>query len=68
LIVLGGHILPLLATLLFVAVLIIVASVSYRLIEQPGEEWARVARWANIRPKAARPQATRPEAAAAHPV
>jgi peptidoglycan/LPS O-acetylase OafA/YrhL len=53
LIVLGGHLVPLIATLLFVAVLIAVASVSYRLIEQSGEEWARIARWTNVRPKVA---------------
>ena len=53
LIVLGGHVLPLVATLIFVVILIAVASVSYRLIEQRGEAWARVARWTNIRPKAA---------------
>jgi peptidoglycan/LPS O-acetylase OafA/YrhL len=46
LIVLGGHVLPILATLLFVALLIAVASVSYHFVEKPGQELsARLARW-----------------------
>ena len=53
LIVLGGHVLPALVTLLFLGVLIAVASVSYRLIEQPGLEWARLAGWSNERSKTA---------------
>jgi peptidoglycan/LPS O-acetylase OafA/YrhL len=53
LIVLGGHVLPILVTLLFLGVLIAVASVSYRLIEQPGLEWARLAGWSNERSKTA---------------
>ena len=45
LIVLGGHLWPIVATLLFVVVLIAVASVSYYLIEKPGQElFARLAR------------------------
>jgi peptidoglycan/LPS O-acetylase OafA/YrhL len=36
LIVLGGHVLPVLATLLFLGLLVAVAGVSYRLFEQPG--------------------------------
>jgi hypothetical protein len=50
LIVLGGHILPILATLLFLVVLVAVASVSYCLIERPGQKlFARLAklRWRN---------------------
>jgi peptidoglycan/LPS O-acetylase OafA/YrhL len=50
LIVLGGHVLPILVTLLFVALLVAVASVSYYLIEQPGQKlFARLARlrWRN---------------------
>ena len=50
LIVLGGHILPILATLLFLVVLVAVASVSYYLIERPGQKlFARLAklRWRN---------------------
>ena len=38
LIVLGGHVLPILATLLFFGVLVAVASISYRLIERPGQD------------------------------
>jgi peptidoglycan/LPS O-acetylase OafA/YrhL len=53
LIVLGGHVLPILVTLLFLGVLIAVASISYRLIEQPGLEWARLAGWSNERSKTA---------------
>jgi peptidoglycan/LPS O-acetylase OafA/YrhL len=41
LIVLGGQLLPILATMLYLAVLVVMASVSYLLIEQPGQEWAR---------------------------
>jgi peptidoglycan/LPS O-acetylase OafA/YrhL len=45
LIVLGGQILPIVATLLFVGLLIAVASVSYYLVERPGQElFARLAR------------------------
>jgi len=50
LIVLGGHVLPILVTLLFVVLLVAVASVSYYLIEQPGQKlFARLARsrWRN---------------------
>jgi peptidoglycan/LPS O-acetylase OafA/YrhL len=56
LIVLGGHLLPILATLLFLCVLIAVASVSYRLIERPGQDWARVVRWSNRRSEGAAAQ------------
>lgn len=52
LIVLGGQLLPMLVTLLFLAVLILVASVSYRLIEQPGQEWMRQAGWTKEQPEA----------------
>jgi peptidoglycan/LPS O-acetylase OafA/YrhL len=46
LIVLGGDVAPILATLLFVGVLVAVASVSYYVIERPGQEmFARLARW-----------------------
>jgi hypothetical protein len=41
LIVLGGHFLPLLLTLAFLAALVVVASLSYRLIEQPAQVWGR---------------------------
>jgi peptidoglycan/LPS O-acetylase OafA/YrhL len=51
LIVLGGQVLPILVTLLFLAVLIAVASISYRLIELPGQEWARLAGFTNERSK-----------------
>ncbi len=45
LIVLNGHFLPILATLLFGGLLVAVASVSYYLIERPGQElFARLAR------------------------
>ena len=45
LIVLGGQILPIVATLLFVGLLVAVASVSYYLVERPGQElFARLAR------------------------
>jgi len=50
LIVLGGHVLPILVTLLFLVVLVAVASVSYYLIERPGQKlFARLAqsRWRN---------------------
>ena len=44
LIVLGGHVLPIVATLLFLGFLIVVASISYYLIEKPGQElFARLA-------------------------
>lgn len=52
LIVLGGHVLPIFVTLLFVALLVAVASVSYYLIELPGQRLiARLARlrWRNLR-------------------
>ncbi|WP_167558780.1 acyltransferase family protein [Bradyrhizobium canariense] len=46
LIVLGGHVVPILVTILFVGFLIAVASVSYYLIEKPGQElFAGLARW-----------------------
>jgi hypothetical protein len=46
LIVLGGHVLPIIATLLFLGFLIVVASISYYLIEMPGQAlFARLARW-----------------------
>ena len=50
LIVLGGHVLPILVTLLFLVLLVAVASVSYYLIERPGQKlFARLAqsRWRN---------------------
>jgi peptidoglycan/LPS O-acetylase OafA/YrhL len=50
LIVLGGDVLPILVTLLFLAVLVAVASASYYLIERPGQKlFARLAqsRWPN---------------------
>jgi len=44
LIVVGGHFLPILVTLLFVGLLVAVASVSYYLIEKPGQQlFARLA-------------------------
>jgi len=44
LIVLGGHVLPIVATLLFLGFLIVVASISYYLVEKPGQElFARLA-------------------------
>ena len=50
LIVLGGYILPIVATLFFVGVLISVASVSYYLIEKPGQIlFARLDRWLRSR-------------------
>jgi peptidoglycan/LPS O-acetylase OafA/YrhL len=46
LIVLGGHLVPILATLLFVGLLVAVASASYYWIEIPGQAlFARLARW-----------------------
>jgi len=48
LILLGGQVLPIMATLLFLVVLVAVASVSYYLIERPGQElFARLSqsRW-----------------------
>lgn len=46
LIVLGGQFVPILVTLLCVGLLVAVASVSYYLIEKPGQElFARLARW-----------------------
>jgi peptidoglycan/LPS O-acetylase OafA/YrhL len=48
LIVLGGHVLPILVTLLFVGFLVAVAGVSYYLIERPGQKlFARLAQWRN---------------------
>src|SRR5581483_11131888 len=38
LIVVGGHVLPILLTLLYVAMLLAVASISYYLVEQPGQK------------------------------
>jgi peptidoglycan/LPS O-acetylase OafA/YrhL len=43
LIVLGGHLMPLLVTAVYLAVLVVVASISYRWIEKPGQEWLRAA-------------------------
>jgi peptidoglycan/LPS O-acetylase OafA/YrhL len=43
LIVLGGHLMPLLVTALYLAVLVVVASISYRWIEKPGQDWFRAA-------------------------
>lgn len=43
LIVLGGHLMPLLVTALYLGVLVIVAGISYRWIEKPGQQWLRVA-------------------------
>jgi len=43
LIVLGGHLMPLLVTALYLGVLVIVASISYRLIEKPAQDWFRAA-------------------------
>jgi peptidoglycan/LPS O-acetylase OafA/YrhL len=49
LIVLGGHVLPILVTLFYLAFLIAVASVSYYLIERPGQElFARLANWRSV--------------------
>jgi peptidoglycan/LPS O-acetylase OafA/YrhL len=46
LIVLGGRVVPILVTMLFVGLLVAVASVSYHFIEKPGQEWfARAAGW-----------------------
>ena len=46
LIVLGGHLLPILATLLYAGLLVAVASVSYYLIEKPGQQlFARLGHW-----------------------
>jgi peptidoglycan/LPS O-acetylase OafA/YrhL len=46
LIVLGGHVLPIAATLLFFAFLVAAASASYYLIERPGQKlFARLAQW-----------------------
>lgn len=46
LIVLGGHLMPIVVTLLFLGFLIAVASVSYYLIENPGQQlFARLAAW-----------------------
>jgi hypothetical protein len=46
LIVLGGHVLPILVTLLFIGLLVVVASISYYLIELPGQRlFAHLARW-----------------------
>jgi peptidoglycan/LPS O-acetylase OafA/YrhL len=46
LILLGGHVLPIVVTAIFVGLLVAVASVSYYLIEKPGQElFARLARW-----------------------
>jgi peptidoglycan/LPS O-acetylase OafA/YrhL len=48
LIVLGGHVLPILVTSLFAGLLVAVASASYYLIEQPGQRlFGRFARWGN---------------------
>jgi peptidoglycan/LPS O-acetylase OafA/YrhL len=50
LIVLGGHVMPILVTMLFVGFLVAVASVSYYLIEKPGQElFAGLARWLHRR-------------------
>ena len=43
LIVLGGHLMPLVVTALYLAVLVVVASISYRWIEKPGQDWFRAA-------------------------
>jgi len=43
LIVLGGHLMPLLVTALYLGVLVIVAGISYRWIEKPGQRWFRAA-------------------------
>jgi peptidoglycan/LPS O-acetylase OafA/YrhL len=45
LIVLGGNVLPLLATGLFLVVLVVVASISYRLIEQHDQQADRAMSW-----------------------
>ncbi|WP_172805994.1 acyltransferase family protein [Bradyrhizobium erythrophlei] len=46
LIVLGGQVLPIVATLLFLVFLVAVASASYYLIERPGQKlFARLAQW-----------------------
>jgi len=52
LIVLGGNVVPLVATGLFLAVLVAVASVSYRLIEEPDQKRARAMAWTGERPTA----------------
>jgi peptidoglycan/LPS O-acetylase OafA/YrhL len=51
LIVLGGHFAPILVTMLYVVLVIAVASLSYYLIEMSGQElFARLARWPWRRP------------------
>jgi len=57
LIVLGGQVLPIVVTVLFLAVLVAVASVSYYLIERPGQKlFARLLHWRWRRsPASARP-------------
>jgi peptidoglycan/LPS O-acetylase OafA/YrhL len=53
LVVLGGHWLPILVTVGYIGVLIAVASVSYSLIEKPGQMlFARFARSGRARTKA----------------
>jgi peptidoglycan/LPS O-acetylase OafA/YrhL len=51
LIVLSGHLMPLLVTALYLGVLVIVAGISYRLIEKPGQQWFRVAMPAREQPE-----------------
>jgi peptidoglycan/LPS O-acetylase OafA/YrhL len=43
LIVLGGHLVPLLVTALYLGVLVVVAGISYRWIEKPAQDWFRAA-------------------------
>jgi peptidoglycan/LPS O-acetylase OafA/YrhL len=50
LIVLGGQVLPILITLLFAVLLVAVASVSYYVVERPGQRlFTQLARWRNSR-------------------
>jgi hypothetical protein len=56
LIVLGGQVLPLVVTMLYLGLLVAVASASYRLIELPGQQWARSLRWMK-KPRPADPRA-----------
>jgi peptidoglycan/LPS O-acetylase OafA/YrhL len=47
--VLGGHLVPIVVTMLYLGLLVAVASISYCLIEKPEELSERLARWRHER-------------------
>jgi peptidoglycan/LPS O-acetylase OafA/YrhL len=66
LIVFGGHVVPIVVTLLFVGLVVAVGSASYYLVEKPGQDWfARATTWLLNRAAQVRRRSLRPNLASA---